>query len=155
MRLARLIIVLLTAAFVLFATGCARRGDLKKTATPEEDTSAMAMDLPEEDPLPPPEEPAPEPEPEPEPMKYVVQKGDTLWDISTMGKIYKDPFQWPLIFRANRDEIDDPDLIEIGQEFVLKKVFSADEIQAARQKAMDSPRYRPHTAPRKKLPLKY
>ncbi len=154
MKTARLIAVL-TVIFLILATGCARRGDLKKTAVPEEDTSGMSIDLPPEEETPPPVQEEEQVASAPEPMKYIVQKGDTLWDISKMGNIYSDPFMWPLIFRANRDEIEDPDIIEIGQEFVIKKDFSSDEIKDARQKAMDTPKYRPHTAPRKKLPLKY
>lgn len=32
-------------------------------------------------------------------MKYTVQPGDTLWDISK--KILGDPTRWDLIYRAN------------------------------------------------------
>ncbi|MGQ4808891.1 hypothetical protein NKDENANG_02286 [Candidatus Entotheonellaceae bacterium PAL068K] len=38
-------------------------------------------------------------------------RGDTLWGISGSMSIYENPFMWPLLHRANRDQIQDPDLI--------------------------------------------
>jgi hypothetical protein len=38
---------------------------------------------------------------------YSVAKGDCLWNISGKPAVYNDPFQWPLIYDANRDQIDD------------------------------------------------
>ena len=42
------------------------------------------------------------------------QPGDTLWDIAT--KNYGDGTKYPIIAVANRDVVDDPDLIFPGQE---------------------------------------
>ncbi len=47
---------------------------------------------------------------------YTVQKGDTLSHIAQ--RHYGKAGQWRAIFEANRDQIDDPDLIHPGQ--VLK-----------------------------------
>jgi hypothetical protein len=47
---------------------------------------------------------------------HVVQKGDTLWDIS-MTYLY-DPFLWPQVWSANRD-IENPHLIYPGQEIQI------------------------------------
>lgn len=46
-----------------------------------------------------------------------VSPGDTLWDIaaSRLG----DPTRWPQIYAANRDAIQDPDLIYPGQQFTM------------------------------------
>jgi len=47
---------------------------------------------------------------------YTVQKGDTLSHISK--QFYGKASRWNAIFEANRDQLDDPDLIKPGQ--VLK-----------------------------------
>jgi hypothetical protein len=96
------------------------------------------------------------PEPTPVPItKYIVVKGDTLWGISGMDLAYKDNFQWPLIFKANRDQIKDPDLIYPKQEFMIRKDFSQAEIDKARKDSSDTPVYVPHTEPREALPVDY
>jgi hypothetical protein len=56
-------------------------------------------------------------------MKYVVKKGDSLWKISAKSSVYGDPFEWPLLFRANRDQITDPDIIDTNEELGVKKDF--------------------------------
>ena len=48
---------------------------------------------------------------------HKVVRRDTLWDISK--KYYKTPWLWPNIWRANKLEIKDPDLIYPGQEFKI------------------------------------
>lgn len=73
--------------------------------------------------------------------EYVVKKGDTLWDIAENK--YSDPFQWPLVYKANRDEIEDPDLIYVNQQFEIKKDFSKNEIDRAIRQAEDTPTYVP------------
>ncbi|TNF49291.1 LysM peptidoglycan-binding domain-containing protein [bacterium] len=49
---------------------------------------------------------------ETEKKEHIVQKGDTLWDISSVY-LY-DPFQWPRLWNVNRD-IENPHLIYPGQ----------------------------------------
>lgn len=51
---------------------------------------------------------------------YTVQSGDTLWGISGSSVGYNDPYQWPLIYRANSHKIDDADLIHPGQAFRIE-----------------------------------
>lgn len=64
-------------------------------------------------------------------MSYNVVRGDHLWGISSKPTIYGNPYQWPLIFKANRDRIEDADLIEPGQVFLIDKNPTSSDISAA------------------------
>jgi hypothetical protein len=86
---------------------------------------------------------------------YKVNNGDSLWKISGKSKIYGDSFKWPLIYKANKALIEDPDLIYPRQNFEINQNYSDDVIDDAVSKAKETPRYEPHTEPRKKLPIKY
>lgn len=86
---------------------------------------------------------------------YTVVKNDTLWGIAGKSQIYSDNFQWPLIFKANRDTIQDPDLIYPKQDFLIQKGLTDEEISHAKSLAMKTPKYVPHSKPRETLPLDY
>ncbi len=62
---------------------------------------------------------------------YSVVRGDNLWNISGKDEVYADPYQWPLIYKTNRDKIQDADLIYPGQVFDIDQNASASEIDAA------------------------
>ena len=62
---------------------------------------------------------------------YSVVRGDNLWDISDKDEVYADPYQWPLIYKTNRDKIQDADLIYPGQVLDIDQNASASEIDAA------------------------
>ena len=79
---------------------------------------------------------APEPAPAPvaaEPAKsgYEVMRGDNLWNIAGQSRIYGNPYQWPLIYKANSGKIKDADLIYPGQNFDINRAATAAEIDAA------------------------
>ena len=52
-----------------------------------------------------------------QPQTYTVQKGDSLSKISK--QFYGDANEYMRIFYANRDQINDPDLIHPGQKLVI------------------------------------
>ena len=62
---------------------------------------------------------------------HVVVKGESLWKISEQGEVYNDPFQWPVIYKANRDQIKDPDLIYPDQNFSIPRDATQQEIDDA------------------------
>lgn len=55
------------------------------------------------------------------PNVYIVKKGDFLYKISEMEAIYADPLKWRRIYRANREIIDDPNLIYPDQELTIPR----------------------------------
>lgn len=62
---------------------------------------------------------------------YRVVRGDNLWSISGRQDIYGDPYQWPLIYKANAGKIEDADLIYPGQVFDIDRAASPAAIDAA------------------------
>lgn len=51
-------------------------------------------------------------------VKHTVKRGDTLWDIA---KYYlKDPFKWPVVFKANTDIVKNPHWIYPGQVLTIE-----------------------------------
>ncbi len=69
------------------------------------------------------------------PTSHVVVKGECLWWIAEYRQVYNDPFQWPLIYHANRDQIKDPDLIYPDQNFKVPRNATLDQIKKARKSA--------------------
>ncbi len=63
--------------------------------------------------------------------QYTVMRGDSLWAISGKSEVYGNPYQWPLIYKANRDKIKDADLIYPGQEFDIEQSPSSSDVDAA------------------------
>ena len=79
-------------------------------------------------------------EPDPDPItstgpapisRYIVQSGDHLWGISGQAQVYGDSYQWPLLYKRNRDDIFDPDLIYPGQVLHIDREASEQQIQLA------------------------
>ena len=75
------------------------------------------------------EEPMPEPTPTSDGV-YLVVEGDNLWNIAGSDAVYGNPYQWPLIYKANSGQIKDADLIYAGQFFDIPQA-SMGEVDAA------------------------
>ena len=55
----------------------------------------------------------------PDVISYKVVKGDHLWGIAKKKEHYGNGFAWPVIYKANRDQIKNPDLIYPNQTFKI------------------------------------
>ncbi len=51
------------------------------------------------------------------PRTYVVQAGDSLSKIA--GELLGNSNRWPEIFEANKEQIQNPNAIQVGQELVI------------------------------------
>jgi hypothetical protein len=67
------------------------------------------------------------------PDRYVVKRGDTLWDISAM--FLKDPWYWPEIWYVN-PQVENPHLIYPGDVLTLVYVDGKPRVQLERGSAM-------------------
>lgn len=67
------------------------------------------------------------------PNTYTVRRGETLPQISARSEIYNDSTLWPIIYRANRDQIRDPKRLWPGQVFIIPRNFSRDDAVEARR----------------------
>ena len=67
------------------------------------------------------------------PTVYTVRRGETLPQISARAEIYNDSSLWPIIFRANRDQIRDPKRLWPGQVITIPRNFSRIDADEARR----------------------
>jgi hypothetical protein len=86
---------------------------------------------------------------------YIVENRDCLWTIAAKPRVYGDSFEWPALFKANRDQIKDPDLIYPRQDLRVDEGLSLEEMNNAKRMAMATPKYVPHSKPRETLPVDY
>lgn len=69
----------------------------------------------------------------PHPPAYTVRRGETLPQIAARSEIYNDASLWPLIYRANRDQIRDPKQLWPGQVLTIPRHFSRDQASEAKR----------------------
>jgi nucleoid-associated protein YgaU len=73
------------------------------------------------------------PTPPPPTPTYTVRRGETLPQIAARTEIYNDSSLWPLIYRANRDQIRDPKQLWPGQILKIPRHFSRDQAIEAKR----------------------
>jgi LysM repeat protein len=133
------LIWILALGSLLLAFGCAKK-NVQATSEPQPAQEEIVVVEPEPVVV---AEPAPEPTPRELyeqfyaslPTQHTVVKGECLWWIAEYKNIYNDPFMWPLIFKANRDQISNPDLIYPGQTFQVPRSFDLDTVKEGRRMA--------------------
>lgn len=85
-------------------------------------------------------------------VRLIPQRRDCLWRIAEYDYIYKDPFKWPRIYKANKHQIKNPDLIYPDQVFDIppatgsltkpvKKETKVEDVKGVyKETAVDRPR---------------
>jgi len=78
------------------------------------------------------------------PPEYSIERGNSLWSIAGMEKIYGDPLLWPLLYEANGKLIKDPDLIFPNNRLTVPRGISEADMRAQAQRFYRS--YKPEPA---------
>ena len=66
---------------------------------------------------------------------YTVKKGDTLPMVAAHPQVYGDSSLWPLLYKANRDQVRDPFQLYPGQSLRIPRNMSKEEIAEAYRQA--------------------
>jgi len=64
------------------------------------------------------------------PANYTIKHGDSLWAIAGMDKVYGDPMMWPLLYEANNNRINNPDLIYPNGEIAIPRDIPEGEMDS-------------------------
>jgi hypothetical protein len=148
-----LLLFALSIGFIFLISGCAKQPSIaliEQPATVEQEVVVMEQEVP----LGEAESVLAGSVEEPDLAVYhVVKKGECLWWIAEYEDIYNDPFMWPLIYNANKNQIKDPDLIYPDQRLEIPRGgYTLEEVKEARQRA-GAPR--PYTPPAEALAPAY
>jgi hypothetical protein len=141
MKYSSVIFFSLSLAGAIGLSSCAHKDDMKTSAEPSTHEAAASNA---------------EPQTQSEALQhYIVKKGDSLWKIAGRSSVLGDSLRWPLLYRQNRDQIEDPDIISIRQDLSFEKKVDAQQVAEAVKEAEETPPYVPHSEPRKSLAIKY
>lgn len=69
------------------------------------------------------------------PASHTVRRGESLPQVAARNEIYNDAALWPIIYRANRDQVRDPYQLWPGQVLKIPRGFSRDDAIEARKQA--------------------
>lgn len=73
------------------------------------------------------------------PSRHTVKRGETLPQIAALAEVYGDASLWPLLYRANRDQIRDPKILWPGQQLKIPRNFDRNDINEARRFSSERP----------------
>lgn len=68
---------------------------------------------------------------------YKVKAGETLWMIAGHAEIYNDPLLWSIIYKANRDQIRDPEVIFTDQILKIPRNITGEQRNIAIKEASE------------------
>jgi len=77
------------------------------------------------------------------PTTYKVKRSETLVDIARRHEVFNDQFMWPLLYKANRDQIRDPKVVFPDQILSIPRDITYEDIIEARKMAEAAPPYEP------------
>lgn len=80
------------------------------------------------------------PQPQHLPTHHTVKLGETLPQIASLPEVYNETALWPLLYRANRDQIRDPKRIWPGQVLRIPRNVSKEEVAEARRYSQEKSR---------------
>ena len=66
-------------------------------------------------------------------VRHSVKRGQTLPQIAAQPEVYGDSSLWPLIYKANRDQISDPAVLWPGQILRIPRNYNKDDVNDARR----------------------
>jgi nucleoid-associated protein YgaU len=84
-----------------------------------------------------------------------IEKGQTLWGIAQSESAYGKACNWPLLYKANKADVQDPDLIYPGQVLKVPQEVPAVERDNACKASTKVGPYEPHSKPRTDINLDF
>lgn len=69
--------------------------------------------------------------------RHTVKRGETLPQIAALQEVYGESSLWPLIYRANRDQISNPAVLWPGQVLRIPRNVDKNDISEARRFSID------------------
>jgi len=73
------------------------------------------------------------------PVHHTVKRGETLPQIAAQVDVYDDYRLWPLLYKANRDQISNPKHVWPGQVLRIPRHWSRDDVAEARRYSQEKP----------------
>jgi nucleoid-associated protein YgaU len=70
---------------------------------------------------------------------HTVKRGESLPQIAAQPDVYNDAALWPLLYRANRDQIRDPRIVWPGQVLRIPRNLGRDDMAEARRYNQEHP----------------